>query len=74
VIGRHCVIAPFTGEQVVVEHPVQSGEPPLQHARQNAIVLFVSSVAHALHDLQYSDTSHRSPVLPVGVQVPPVHV
>ena len=72
-MGRHCVIAPPTGLQVVVEQPMHSGAPLLQHARQKAIEVFSSSVAHALHDLQKSETSQRSPVLPVGVHVPLTH-
>ena len=73
VIGRHCVIAPPTGLHVVVEHPVHSGEPPLQHARQKAIWVFCSSLAQALQASQNSETSQRSPVLPVGTHVPDGH-
>lgn len=55
------------------EQPVHNGAPLLQHARQNAIDGFASSVAHALHESQISETSQRSPVLPVGAHVPCEH-
>jgi hypothetical protein len=72
-IDRHWVACPPTAEHVVVEHPMHSGAPPLQHARQNAIAAFASSVAHALQLLQTSDTSQRSPTIPEGMQVPLGH-
>ena len=56
-----------------MEQPVHNGPPPLQQARQNEMLGFVSSSAHALQPLQTAETSQRSPVLPVGTQVPAVH-
>ena len=72
-MGRHWVIAPPTGLHVVVEQRVHCGAQLFQNARQNAINALTSSFAQALHDLQKSETSQRSPVLPVGVHVPETH-
>lgn len=64
---------PITGWQVVAVQPAHSPWP-LQHARQYARSGSTSSMMHMPQALQTFETSQRSPVLPVGLQVPPVHV